>query len=93
MIRTLTVVTAVALALSACGTKTIDSGKVEKLIRDDVAPPKPTRIDCPDDVKAKKGRTFDCKLEYPGRRPATLTVHILGDDGRVSFDPSDLSGG
>jgi hypothetical protein len=81
------------LPLAACGTTTIDSGKVEQLVRDNVAAPKPARVDCPDGVKARKGEVFYCKLDYPGRKPATLTVHIESDDGRVSFRPSDLKPG
>ena len=82
-----------ALPLVACGTTTIDSGKVEQLVRDNVASPKPTRVDCPDGVEAKEGEVFYCKLEFPGRKPATLTVHIDSDEGRVSFQPSDLKPG
>jgi hypothetical protein len=81
------------VVLAGCGDTEIDSGKVEKLIRDNVAAPKPARIDCPDGVKARKGEVFYCKLEYPGRRPATLTVHIESGDGRVSFGPGDLKPG
>jgi hypothetical protein len=82
-----------ALPLAACGTTEIDSGKVEKLVLDNVAAPKPTRVDCPDGVTARKGEVFYCKLEYPGRGPARLTVHIDSDEGRVSFKPGDLAPG
>ena len=39
----------------------------------------------------KEGETFECKLSYDhGVPPATVTVHIENDDGRVSFGPSDF---
>jgi hypothetical protein len=93
MTRTLAVATAFVLLLSACGETKIDSGKVENLIEDSLAPPKPDRVSCPEDVKAEKGKTFVCRLEYPGRAPARLTVHIEDDEGRVRFDQSDLAPG
>jgi hypothetical protein len=93
MTRTLASVAALALTLSACGTTTIDSGKVEKLIRDSLAAPKPDRVKCPSDVKAEKGKTFTCTAEYAGRTPATVTVHIDDGDGRVHIGPGDLKPG
>jgi hypothetical protein len=91
--RTLAVAAALALSVSACGGTEIDSGKAEKLIRDNAAAPKPQRVDCPSGVKAEKGKTFDCKLEYAGRPAATVTVHIDDSDGRVHIGPGDLQPG
>ena len=82
-----------ALALTACGTTTIDSGKVEQLVRDSAASPKPERVQCPDGVPAHKGDVFRCRLFYARGKQATLTVHIQDDGGRVSFAPSDLHAG
>lgn len=81
------------LFLAACGDTEIDSGKVEGLIRENVAEPKPRKVECPDGVKAEKGKTFECKLDYPGGKPATVTVHIDNEDGRVRFGPEDLRTG
>jgi hypothetical protein len=93
MTRTAAALAALGLTLSACGSTTIDSGKVEQLIRDNLAGAKPDKIACPDDVEADKGSTFECKLEYPGRAPAIVTIHIEDEDGRVSFGPADLRPG
>jgi hypothetical protein len=82
-----------ALALAACGSTTIDSGKVEQLVRDSAAAPKPERVQCPAGVQARKGEVFRCRLFYARGKQATLTVHIENDNGRVSFAPSDLSAG
>ena len=84
---------AAALVLAGCGGTTIDSGKVEKLIGDNLAGPRPDRVDCPSGVDADKGSTFECKIEYAGRTPATVTIHIEDEDGRVSFGPADLRPG
>ena len=79
-----------ALALAACGTKEIDSGKAEKLIKENITP-KPKTVDCPDGVKAKGGDTFTCKLTYEhGVPPAQVTVHIENKDGRIRVAPGDL---
>ena len=61
---------ALALILAACGDTEIDEGKVERLVRDNLAGPL-GRVDCPGGVKAEKGKTFECKVESPGHPPAT----------------------
>jgi len=80
-----------AMALSGCGGTEIDASKTEAFIRENVAGPPPRSVDCPDGVEAKKGETFDCRLTYEhGVPPATLTVHVENDDGKVRFGPGDF---
>lgn len=76
------------LAISAlavgCGDKKIDADKVEKLISNGAANPEVIdSIDCPDDVKAEKGKTFNCKLKAKDGSEETVSVEQLDDDGTV----------
>ena len=82
-----------ALAVAACGSTKIDSGKVEQLIRENAGQPTPERIVCPDGVEARKGDVLRCRLFYARGREATVTVHIEDGDGHVSFQPGDLKPG
>jgi hypothetical protein len=92
MTRKLAVLAASALALTACGGTQIDAGKAESLIEKNIAGPAPKRVDCPDGVDAKKGTTFKCKVVYPGGLPpATVTVHIEDDNGRIRVGPGDFN--
>jgi Domain of unknown function (DUF4333) len=90
MPRMLAVLAIAALALIGCGGTEIDAGKTEDLIEDNVTGPPPSSVKCPEGVEAKKGETFECELTYEDRGPATVTVHIVDDDGRVRFGPGDF---
>jgi hypothetical protein len=91
MIRNLAALAFVAIFLSACGTTEIDAGKTESLIEDNVSGPPPRDVKCPEGIEAEKGKTFQCELTYEhGVPPATVTVHIQDDDGRVRFGPGDF---
>lgn len=80
-----------SLVFSGCGGTEIDAGKTEALIRQSVAGPAPREVECPEGVEAKEGETFECRLTYErGVPPATVTVHILDDDGRVRVGPGDF---
>ena len=90
-IRKLAVLALPALALTACGGTEIDAGKAESLIKDNIAGPAPKTVDCPDGIDAKKGETFRCDLTYEqGIPPASVTVHIEDDDGRIRVGPGDV---
>jgi hypothetical protein len=91
MTRKLSVLAMALLGLTGCGGTEIDAGKVEDLIRDNVTGPPPRSVECPEGVEANKGETFECELTYErGVPPATVTVHIEDDDGRVRFGPGDF---
>ena len=73
-----------ALGLGACGEKVVDTGKVETLVRDGAANKQLIRsIDCPEEVKAKKGDTFECQLEISDGSKEAVTIRQLDDDGTV----------
>ncbi len=83
---------ALAFALSACGTTTIDQTKAEDLVKEATSAGtiKAESATCPGDVEAKKGETFDCKVTYTDDTTATVTVRIRSDDGDVTVTPDDI---
>ena len=77
-----------AAALAACGEAHIDSGKTETAIKRDL-----TRktgivvraVDCPDDVKVKRGAEFRCEAIARNGDRAQVLVTQRDDDGTVSW--------
>ena len=93
MIRPLAIpaLVTVATTLVGCGGTEIDADKTEALIRQNVTGPAPREVDCPEGVEAKAGDSFECRLTYEDDvPPATVTVHIVDDDGRVRVGPGDF---
>ena len=71
-------------ALAACGTKTLDVAEVEATIGKRLTQEAKAKVSvsCPEEVKIKKGDSFDCTAK--GREGATtVTVTQLDDNGRV----------
>ena len=82
-------VLAAALALVACGDKTLNAGDAEKKIADEVQQQQgyePEKVECPDEMKAEKGETYECKVSAPGGREATAEIEMLDDEGRFRFE-------
>lgn len=77
-----------AIAVSACGGKTIRADEAERSVARVVARETgfmPTDIGCPSGVDAKVGGTFDCEFTGPDGR-YTATVRILKVEGEsVNF--------
>ncbi len=80
------------LAVSGCeasfsvGDKTVDNGQLEKQLAEKLATqagadPKKVTVDCPDDQKAEKGRTFDCTLTAPNGDKVVVKVTLTDDEG------------
>jgi hypothetical protein len=92
--RLLTVPIAVALAALAagCGDTTIDHEKAEDLARKigNSGTVKLESVSCPEDVKAEKGKDFDCDLVYSDGTKATITLHQTSDDGDVRTAGTDI---
>jgi hypothetical protein len=83
-IHRLLLATALLPGLAACGETVVDTNKVENLIRDGAANRQLIRsVDCPDEVDAKKGDTFDCTLEITDGSREKVTIRQLDDDGTV----------
>ncbi len=75
-----------AVALAACGEKTIDADKGEKFIRGVVAEQVGARIasvTCPEDVKAKKGDTFTCVVAGTDGSKGNVVARQKDDEGNV----------
>jgi hypothetical protein len=75
-----------ALAIGACGATTIDAKKGEKFIRGVVTEQIAARVkavNCPEDVKTKKGDTFVCSVTGADGSRGDVTVTQRDDDGNV----------
>ncbi|HEX8743997.1 MAG TPA: DUF4333 domain-containing protein [Thermoleophilaceae bacterium] len=78
----------VAVALAACGGKTLDTKNVEKDIQklasqDGVE----TAVECPEEVSdADKGKTYECEITYAGNENNKQTVEMkIGDNDESEF--------
>jgi hypothetical protein len=78
------------VVVAACGTQKLDISDAERTMAKRLGSQQGTsvKVDCPDDVEIKKGDTFNCRATAPGKRPATVKVTQLDDDGRVRFEVS-----
>ena len=77
-----------ALGVAGCGDKKLDTGKLEGKIKDGIekqAGVKIKAVDCPDDVKVKKGDTFNCKATTQTGQSANVKVTQQDDDGKVNY--------
>ncbi len=77
-----------AAVLAACGDKTLDTGDAEKKIAEGVQEQQdyePERVECPEDMKAEKGESYECKVTAPGGREATARITMVDDEGRFRF--------
>ena len=81
-----------ALLAAGCGTKTLKGGEiegfVEKTAKEQGA--KVTSVDCPDDVKAEKGKSFTCKVKGAGGKEADINVEQTSNHGNVSIGRQDF---
>lgn len=80
---------AMALVAGGCGTKTIDTGDLEDKLAKELAPqggvkPDQIKVDCPDDQKAEKGKSFDCTLTAPDKSTAKIVVTLTNDSGHFT---------
>ena len=76
------------VALAACGDKTLDSGDAEDKITEGVKEQQnyePEKVECPDDMKAEEGKTYECTVTAPGGREATAKLTMIDDEGRFRF--------
>jgi Domain of unknown function (DUF4333) len=79
------IVAGVAMSAAAgCGDDTLDSGKVEDYLRDNARTPLAIdRIDCPDDVEATEGDTFECKVTLKTGAEEVTRIRQEDDDGTI----------
>jgi hypothetical protein len=75
------VLTALAVfVLAGCGQEAADKEAadipaIETEIAELIGPEKP-KVDCPNDIEWKEGKTFDCGLEAPDGSTATVEVTL-----------------
>jgi uncharacterized protein DUF4333 len=78
-----------ALAFAGCGDKKLDTDKLEGKIQDgiekQVSGVKIKSINCPDNVKVKKGDTFNCKATTNSGQTANVKVTQQDDKGNVNY--------
>jgi hypothetical protein len=82
------VTAALALAAAGCGTKTIDQSSEVDLVNKQLASDKlkAESVDCPDDVEAKEGETFQCDVTLTNGDTGTYTITVE----KVSGDNASL---
>jgi Domain of unknown function (DUF4333) len=96
-------VAAASLALAACGSTSLKQSDLNGYVEEHLpqvlqSDPGSVTADCPKDVEAKKGKTFDCKVTTDNAGSGTVTLHVgskQGDKTLVVFGAADvhLSGG
>ena len=77
-----------ALGLAGCGDKKLDTDKLEGKIKSGIekqAGVKIKSVDCPDNVKVKKGDTFNCKATTQTGQSANVKVTQQDDKGNVNY--------
>ena len=76
------------LLLAGCGSSTLDSGSAEqsisKVFKQAGHPTK--KVDCPDDIDAKKGKSFDCTITLSNGQ--TYKAHAVQTDDNGHFQVS-----
>jgi hypothetical protein len=77
------VIALVALAAAGCGTKTLDQGDEVDLVNKQLASQdlKAKSVECPDDVEAKEGETFNCDVTLTNGNTGTYTIKVENVDG------------
>lgn len=82
----LVLVAALTLAAVGCGETVIDTTKAEDTIQADVEKSRGEKVesvDCPQ-PEVDPGTTFECKVDYPGGKEATVTLEIRNEDADLS---------
>lgn len=76
------------LALGACS-KTLEMDDVESEIQNGIAEQTGvtvTSVECPDEVEAAEGDTFECTATAEDGSEATVEVTQTSDDGDISWE-------
>jgi hypothetical protein len=81
-----------AIALTGCGETKIDQGKTEDLAKQvaNSGSVKLKSVSCPSDLKAQKGKDFDCDLVYQDGAKGTITIHQKDDSGNITTSAGDI---
>ncbi|MDQ3934414.1 MAG: DUF4333 domain-containing protein [Actinomycetota bacterium] len=89
-LRTFAVLACSALALAGCA-KTLESGDAESKIADEIKKQRnvEVKVECPDDMEAKKGKRYQCTVTEPSGAQLGLTLETTDDDGGFRFEVDD----
>ena len=82
--------TSLAFGLAACDKK-INTGKLESKLKDGIGKQfnvKVSKVDCPSDVKAKKGNTFTCTAHGANGQTQKFKVTQDDNEGHVHYAPA-----
>ena len=86
-------VAVIALAAAAC-TKTLDTDGLEGELQSQIEEQTDstiTSVDCPADIEAKAGETFECTAEEGSGATFTIRVTQRDDAGNVDWEVVDAS--
>jgi uncharacterized protein YajQ (UPF0234 family) len=91
-------VAVLAFVAAGCGTKTLDQGDEVDLVNKQLASQdlKAKTVDCPSDVEAKEGDTFDCDVTLTNGKTGTYTIKITkvsGDNASLEVVDAKSTGG
>jgi hypothetical protein len=70
--------------LAGCGEKKINSEDLEQKLKTELgkdAGVEPKSVSCPDDIKAEKGKKFNCTLVAPNGDELIVNVTLTNDKG------------
>ena len=80
---------ALPFTFAACGEKTLESGSAEEEISEkysELSGEKVDKVECPDDMKAKKGEKYECTLTDSKGDEKPVDLEMTDDDGRFEFE-------
>jgi hypothetical protein len=79
----LAAVAAMAMAVAGCGEDTLKQESAVDLVNKALNQQgvEAESVECPDDVEAKAGETFDCTVTLPDGKTATFTIEIEKVEG------------
>lgn len=81
-----------ALAFAGCGDATVETDSVESEIKKsgEASGVAVSKVECPDDIKAKKGSRVECDVTIEGAAaPVKVGVVQVDDDGRFNIEFPD----
>jgi hypothetical protein len=80
---------AASCLVGACGERTLDDRELESSLKrqlDGSAGVTSRGVNCPEDIAARKGRTFACTLVAPNGDQVRVDVRLTNDEGGFSAD-------
>jgi Domain of unknown function (DUF4333) len=80
------------LATAACS-KTLDSTELEGTLKDQLEMQLEVTglsVECPDDIKAESGNTFECTATGSDGSTMTLSVSQTDDEGNLTWEITDV---